>query len=422
MKKSSMRVPDLAKSAVLYTSLVGLAFVFFFPFYYMFVIASHPRETMFRTPPNVWFGDALGENLERLLFVQEQVPYLLNYFNSIMIALLTVVTTIFFCTMGGFALAKYDFKGKKFIFLFILSTMAFPPFLNIIPFYRMMVAFGWINQWRALIVPGMANAMGIFLMRQYMEESIPTALLDAARIDGLNEFGILTRVAFPLAKPKQFVEALEYTKDVQRAFSNKRLSATGHSLGGQLALYVGGMLNIDAVAFNAPGPNARMRAEIIAAEFLNRRQGDRAISWNLSAKEALICRPKGKTTNDIVSTKLKHYGETIYVPSTITSTVSKSWLGDIRTYHAMSLMVENIDNTIENGRGGYQISIAAWNSMISAEQISSWSLPSIDFQNRTTLGGGAAPIPLPGIPSEHIVVPSTLELDSLYDFFHAKND
>jgi hypothetical protein len=230
------------------------------------------------------------------------------------------------------------------------------------------------------------------------------------------------KAAFPLAKPKQFVEALEYTKDVQRAFSNKRLSATGHSLGGQLALYVGGMLNIDAVAFNAPGPNARMRAEIIAAEFLNRRQGDRAISWNLSAKEALICRPKGKTTNDIVSTKLKHYGETIYVPSTITSTVSKSWLGDIRTYHAMSLMVENIDNTIENGRGGYQISIAAWNSMISAEQISSWSLPSIDFQNRTTLGGGAAPIPLPGIPSEHIVVPSTLELDSLYDFFHAKND
>jgi multiple sugar transport system permease protein len=208
MKKSSMRVPDLAKSAVLYTSLVGLAFVFFFPFYYMFVIASHPRETMFRTPPNVWFGDALGENLERLLFVQEQVPYLLNYFNSIMIALLTVVTTIFFCTMGGFALAKYDFKGKKFIFLFILSTMAFPPFLNIIPFYRMMVAFGWINQWRALIVPGMANAMGIFLMRQYMEESIPTALLDAARIDGLNEFGILTRVAFPLAKPGMGVLAI----------------------------------------------------------------------------------------------------------------------------------------------------------------------------------------------------------------------
>ena len=208
MKKSEQGIAGIGKSAVLYTVLVALAGVFFFPFYYMFIIASHPRETMFRTPPNLWFGGALGENLNRLLFVQEQVPYLVNYANSIIISVLTVAATIFFCTMGGFALAKYEFKGKKFIFLFILSTMAFPPFLNIIPFYRMMVAFGWINKWRALIVPGMAGAMGIFLMRQYMEESIPDALLDAARIDGLNEFGILTRVAFPLAKPGMGVLAI----------------------------------------------------------------------------------------------------------------------------------------------------------------------------------------------------------------------
>ncbi|TVQ97565.1 MAG: carbohydrate ABC transporter permease [Spirochaetaceae bacterium] len=204
----SISAPEAVKTGALYASLAGLAFVFFFPFYYMFIIASHPRETMFRTPPNLWFGGALWDNVHRLIFVQEQVPFLVNYANSVMIAVLTVVTTLFFCTMGGFALAKYDFRGKKFIFVFILSTMAFPPFLNIIPFYRMMVAFGWINRWRALIVPGMANAMGIFLMRQYMEESIPNALLDAARIDGLNEFGILTRVAFPLAKPGMGVLAI----------------------------------------------------------------------------------------------------------------------------------------------------------------------------------------------------------------------
>lgn len=208
MKSSTVTPRGVASSVLLYTTLIGLAGIFFFPFYYMFIIASHPRETMFRTPPNIWFGGALGENLQQLLFVQEQVPYLLNYANSILIALLTVVTTLFFCTMGGFALAKYEFKGKKFVFLFILSTMAFPPFLNIIPFYRMMVAFGWINRWRALIVPGMANAMGIFLMRQYMEDSIPDALLDAARIDGLSEFGILGRIVFPLAKPGMGVLAI----------------------------------------------------------------------------------------------------------------------------------------------------------------------------------------------------------------------
>ncbi|GAB6090228.1 carbohydrate ABC transporter permease [Spirochaeta dissipatitropha] len=208
MKKSSISIPGIIKSTGLYTALIGLAFIFFFPFYYMFIIASHPRETMFRTPPNMWFGGALWENLHRLLVVQEQIPFLQNYMNSIIISVLTVVTTLFFCTMGGFALAKYDFKGKKFIFMFILATMAFPPFLNIIPFYRMMVAFGWINRWRALIVPGMAGALGIFLMRQYMEESIPSDLLDAARIDGMNEFGILMKIAFPLAKPGMGVLAI----------------------------------------------------------------------------------------------------------------------------------------------------------------------------------------------------------------------
>ncbi|MDZ7792362.1 MAG: carbohydrate ABC transporter permease [Spirochaetia bacterium] len=208
MKKYLNRLSSTGKYLLLYGTLLVFAALFFFPFYYMFVIASHPRATMFSTPPNLWFGGALWDNVHQLLFEQNQIPYLLNYFNSVAIALLTVVTTVFFCTMGGFALAKYDFRFKNFIFFFILATMAFPPFLNIIPFYRMMAAFGWINKWRALIVPGMANALGIFLMRQFLEESIPRDLLDAARIDGLNEFHILMRVVFPLAKPAMGVLAI----------------------------------------------------------------------------------------------------------------------------------------------------------------------------------------------------------------------
>ncbi|HKL71929.1 MAG TPA: carbohydrate ABC transporter permease [Marinilabiliaceae bacterium] len=120
--------------------------------------------------------------------------------NSVGIATLATITVIFFCTMGGFALSKYEFKGKKVIFLFIMSTMAIPSFLNIIPFFKIMVSIKWYGTWLALIIPGMANAFGIFMMTQYMQESIPNELLDAARIDGLNEFGILMRVAFPLAQ------------------------------------------------------------------------------------------------------------------------------------------------------------------------------------------------------------------------------
>ncbi len=201
MNKLQKNLFSASKLIPTYAILTVLGFLFFFPFFYMFVIASHSKATMFSNPPNIWFGSGLSDNLNQLLFLQTQVDYLKTYVNSISIAVLQVVATIFFCTMGGFALAKYDFKFKKFIFIFIMSTMAFPAFLNIIPFYKMMVAFGWINKWRALIVPGMAGAMGIFLMKQYMEESLPDELLDAARIDGLSEFGILLKIVFPLAKP-----------------------------------------------------------------------------------------------------------------------------------------------------------------------------------------------------------------------------
>lgn len=208
MEQGLEKVKSAVKGTLLYSVIVLFAAIFFFPFYYMFVISSHPRDTIFAMPPNLWFGGDFLENIRQLVFVQPHIPYLQNYMNSVIIAVLAVATTLFFCTMGGFALAKYEFKFKKFMFFFILATIAFPPFLNIIPFYRMMSAFGWINRWRALIIPGMANAMGIFLMRQYLEESIPHSLLDAARIDGLSEFRILLQVVFPLAKPGMGVLAI----------------------------------------------------------------------------------------------------------------------------------------------------------------------------------------------------------------------
>lgn len=103
--------------------------------------------------------------------------------------------------MAGFAFAKYQFKFKKQLYQFVIATLAIPGFLNIVPFYKMMVAFGWMNTWLPLVVPGMAGAFGIFLMTQFMENSLPEEILEAGRIDGLTEFGLLMKIAFPLAKP-----------------------------------------------------------------------------------------------------------------------------------------------------------------------------------------------------------------------------
>lgn len=179
----------------IYIVLCLFIFIFAFPFYYMMVLATVPGTETYRDPPHITFKGSLMTNIERLF---QDIPFGLNFMNSVGIAILATVAVVFFCTMGGFALSKYEFKGKKIVFLFIMSTMAIPSFLNIIPFFKMMVAMKWYGTWLPLIVPGMAPAFGIFMMTQYMHDSVPNELLDASRIDGLTEFGILLKIVFPL--------------------------------------------------------------------------------------------------------------------------------------------------------------------------------------------------------------------------------
>jgi len=197
MKSFNRSIVKAVTKLPMYLMLLVFVFIFAFPFYYMFVLSTVPGTQIYRNPPHIFFKSSFFENVLALL---QDIPFPINFFNSFSIALLSTVTVIFFCTMGGFALSKYEFKGKKLIFFFLLSTMAIPPFLNIIPFFKMMVFFKWYGTWLPLIVPGMANAFGILLMTQFMQTSIPDALLDAARIDGLTEFGILRHIAFPLSK------------------------------------------------------------------------------------------------------------------------------------------------------------------------------------------------------------------------------
>lgn len=197
MAKKIFSIKRLLKKSSLYSVLGIFVFLFGFPFYYMFVLSTVPGTTIYRNPPHIFFNTSFLTNIQALF---NDIPFLTNAFNSLGIALISTMGVIFFSTMGGFALSNYKFKGKKIIMMFILSTMAIPPFLNIIPFFKMMVVFKWYGTWLPLIVPGMVSAFGIFLMTQFLQSSIPAALLDAARIDGVSEFGLLLRIVFPLAK------------------------------------------------------------------------------------------------------------------------------------------------------------------------------------------------------------------------------
>ncbi len=122
------------------------------------------------------------------------------YLNSFICATLSTLSVVFFDSLAGYTLAKYDFAGKNIIFVLILSTLMVPTEMLIIPWYIMSVNLDWADTYWGIIFPGVITAGGIFLMRQFMS-GVPNDLMDAARIDGVSEFGLYWRVALPLVKP-----------------------------------------------------------------------------------------------------------------------------------------------------------------------------------------------------------------------------
>lgn len=182
----------------IYTGLILLAALASFPFYWMFVLATHDRSTIFSVPPPLLPGDATLANYQRLLAA---LPFWRNAWNSLYTATVGTAAALFFCSLAGFGFAMYEFRLKRLLFSLLIATMMVPGLLGIIPYYLIIQWLGWINEPRALYVPGMASAFGIFLMRQYIASAVPVELLDAGRIDGLSEFGLYWRIGLPLIKP-----------------------------------------------------------------------------------------------------------------------------------------------------------------------------------------------------------------------------
>jgi multiple sugar transport system permease protein len=122
------------------------------------------------------------------------------FLNSILVAVCTTLSVLFFDSLVGYTLAKYQFRGRAVAFVLILSTMMVPTEMLVIPWYVMARNFGWIDTYWGIMFPGMMTGFGTFLMRQFFA-SVPDELLDAARVDGLSEFRIWWSIAMPLVRP-----------------------------------------------------------------------------------------------------------------------------------------------------------------------------------------------------------------------------
>lgn len=137
------------------------------------------------------------DNYREVIF-NSQFP--LWYVNSFIVAVFSTISVAFFDSLVGFVFAKYDFPLKNVWFILILSTLMVPTEMLIIPWYIMSVQMSWVDTYWGIAFPGIITASGAFLMRQFMA-GVPNELLDAARIDGVHEFGLFWRIAIPLTLP-----------------------------------------------------------------------------------------------------------------------------------------------------------------------------------------------------------------------------
>ena len=185
------------KKALVYLFLVLISIAMVVPLLWMFSSAFKPKAEIFSYPPTLVAENPTIGNFFTLF---EQRPFGTNLWNSFFIAASSTILALFFCSLAAFGFAKYQFPAREFLFLFLIATLIIPFHTTMIPLYVLYRKIGWIDKFWGLIFPGMANAFGIFFMRQYLIK-LPNEFLDSARIDGCSEIKIFLYIILPIARP-----------------------------------------------------------------------------------------------------------------------------------------------------------------------------------------------------------------------------
>lgn len=159
------------------------------------------------------------------LFGYQGQQLIRNYVNSVVIAGSSTVLAVIFCAMAGYAFSKYRFRGDAVIFALLLATMMVPPEITMPGLYIIMARFGWINTLQAQILPTITPILGLFLIRQYML-TIPTAVLESARIDGAGHWSVFWRIMMPMSAPVLGAYAILHFMSVWNAYTWPVLVAT----------------------------------------------------------------------------------------------------------------------------------------------------------------------------------------------------
>jgi multiple sugar transport system permease protein len=180
-----------------YVILIGGLVLMVGPFLWMVLGSIKPESDFLRNPPTFLPSQPTTDNFGRL---GQQLDFPRYFFNSSVIALAVTVGNLVFCPMLGYALAKLRWRGKGVIMGLVLATLMVPAGITLIPNFILMSNLGLVNSYPGLILPFLAGPFGVFLMRQFML-GVPNELLEAARMDGANEFRVFWAIVMPIATP-----------------------------------------------------------------------------------------------------------------------------------------------------------------------------------------------------------------------------
>ena len=203
MKKSKRLYRSLGGNMAIFTALFIFALFMSLPLIYVISNAFKPYEELFLFPPKFFVRNPTLDNFRDMMTVltDSQVHFSRYIFNSVFITAIGVVVQIIFTSAAAYALTKFDFPGRKFIFKMITLALMFSAAVTTVPTYILMNKFGLLDSYWAIILPAAQSTLGLYLMKQFMEQLLPDALLEAARIDGAGEARILFTIVMPIVKP-----------------------------------------------------------------------------------------------------------------------------------------------------------------------------------------------------------------------------
>ena len=199
-----------------------LGVIMFVPMYYVVIQSLKPLDELFMFPPRFYVMSPTFDNFVDLfsLMGDSWVPFSRYIFNTVFITICGTLGNLVLASMAAYSLSKLRFPGRNAIFQLIVTSLMFHSTVNQVTHFIILSSFGWVDTYLSIIVPSMATTMGLYLMKQFMETSVPDTVLESARLDGASEFRTYLVIAMPMVKPAWLTLMIECFKSLWNSGSS----------------------------------------------------------------------------------------------------------------------------------------------------------------------------------------------------------